>query len=191
VRRGKGLITGATMAMYPVYHSVYQTILLDSNRGKIFSEKTIMELISEACMEDGASYDGKIQAVRHALPYLRKTPLIINKEQQIYAFPTMSPTKFDCIWLFHLHIKKFTSFQEYTIITFINGTTLKINCSIKVLMRQRERAAVTMSYFAASPNVPARELSSTSYPIGNGGHILQQVQATFDHENETTDTGQL
>ncbi|OAT80892.1 hypothetical protein A6P54_12860 [Bacillus sp. MKU004] len=189
--RGRSLITGATMAICPVYHELYQSILLDSSGEKIYSEKTTMELINEACMEDGASYDGKISAVRHALPYLRKTPLIINKEQQIYAFPTMSPTKFECIWLFHIHIKNFTSSQNHTIIKFLNDTTIKINCSLKVLTRQRERAAVMTSYFTASPIIPPRGFSTILYSNGRGGHDIQTVQAAFEHVNEIMDISQL
>jgi competence protein ComK len=148
VRKEKGLITSTTVALFPAYHHVYQTIIVDLSGKKIWSKKAAKEIINEACLDDGASYEGKIKAVRHALPYHRKTPLIINKDQHIYAFPTMSPNKYDCIWLFDLHILEISQTQDKTYITFINGSKLAVNCSIKVLNRQRERTAVTMNHFA-------------------------------------------
>ncbi|MFL8939025.1 competence protein ComK [Rossellomorea oryzaecorticis] len=145
------MITSTTMAMYPAYHEVYQTILLDLSGKEIFSEKPMLRLIKEACMSNGASYDGKIKAVRHALRYHRKTPLMISKEQNIYAFPTMSPEHYDCIWLFHLHIKEFTSSGNTTLIHFKNGFSFEIKSSIDVLNKQRERSATLMNYFADFP----------------------------------------
>ncbi|MEL3970889.1 competence protein ComK [Rossellomorea oryzaecorticis] len=148
MRKEKGLITSTTVALFPSYHHAYQTIIVDLSGKKVWSKKPAKEIINEACLDDGASYEGKIKAVRHALPYHRKTPLIINKDQHIYAFPTMSPDKYDCIWLFHLHILEISQTQNKTYITFINGYKLEVNCSVKVLNRQRERAAVTMNHFA-------------------------------------------
>lgn len=147
MRNRKRLITSTTVALFPAYHHSYQTIILDLAGRKIYSEKPALDIINEACLHDGASYEGKIQAVRHALPYLRKTPLIINKDQHIYAFPTMSPHKYECVWLFHLHIQSFSQNQNKTTITFTNGRRAEVNCSIKVLNRQRERAAATMNHF--------------------------------------------
>jgi competence protein ComK len=148
VRKEKGLIKFTTVALFPAYHHVYKTIILDLSGKKVWSKKPAKEIINEACLNDGASYEGKIKAVRHALPYHRKTPLIINKDQHIYAFPTMSPDKYECIWLFHLHILEISQTQDKTYITFMNGCKLKVNCSNRVLNRQRERAAVTMNHFA-------------------------------------------
>jgi competence protein ComK len=151
VRERRSLIGPATMALYPAYHERYRTTILDRSGEKIFSEKSIMELLDEACMLNGASYDGRVKAVRHVFPYFKKTPLMISKEPCIFAFPTMSPQHYECTWLFCMHIEDFTHSHDKTYVHFKNGCALEVDCSIKVLHTQRERAAAAMNHFVPIP----------------------------------------
>jgi competence protein ComK len=167
------------MALYPAYHDVYQTIILDQSGEAFLTERPMMELINEACIQNGASYDGRVQAVRHVLPYLRKTPLMISKEPHIFAFPTMSPKHYECTWLFYLHIESFSQSQGKTYVHFKNGCSLEVSCSLKMLHTQRERVAATMDFFAPLPYISLTvESTQKGYRDGIDG-ILQRSYSSL------------
>jgi competence protein ComK len=153
VRRRVNLITSRTMAVYPAYHEKYRSIILNRSGETIYSERSIKELIDEACMIGGASYDGRVKAVRHVFPYHKKTPLMVSEKPSIFAYPTMSPKHYKCIWLFCSHIEDFSRIKGKTFVHFKNGCMLEVACSVKVLRTQMERAAATMNHFAATPAV--------------------------------------
>jgi competence protein ComK len=149
----ENLIKKSTMAILPAYHEIYRTIILDQSGEKVYSYKSTMEILEEACIAYGADYDGRIKAVRYALKYNRKTPLMICPLEIIYAFPTMSPDNFDCIWLFNRHIDSFSKDNGQSYVHFKNGEKIAVNCSLDVLTRQRQRTAVTMMHFSQPPFV--------------------------------------
>jgi competence protein ComK len=183
VKRRRGLVTQSTMAMYPAFHETYQTVLLDFSGKEIFSEKPMLNIIKEACMENGSSYDGRIKAVRHVLPYHRKTPLMISREQNIYAFPTMSPEHYECIWLFHLHIQEFTAMNHKTLIHFKNGCSLKVDSSLEVLTKQRERSATLMTCFEEYPPSHFNTLN-TSQPKGRTFKFTPPAMRSIKQDDE-------
>jgi competence protein ComK len=154
VVRGRiNLITSRTMAVYPAYHEKYRSIILNRSGETIYSEKSIKDLIDEACIRGGASYEGRVKAVRHMLSYHKKTPVMISEGPHIIAYPTMSPQHYSCIWLFCSHIENFSRTKGKTFVHFKNGSMLEVSCSVKVLRTQMERAAATMNYFAVKPAV--------------------------------------
>ncbi|MCA1055239.1 competence protein ComK [Rossellomorea aquimaris] len=145
----ENLITWRTMAVYPAYHERYQSVILNQTGKHVFSERSIMELMNEACMRNGASYDGRVKAVKHVLPYFRKTPVMISKEPYILAFPTVSPRNYECTWLFCTHIENFSHSNGKTYVHFKNGSMLEVSCSVRVLRTQLERAFATLNYFVS------------------------------------------
>ncbi|WP_064093117.1 competence protein ComK [Rossellomorea aquimaris] len=173
------LISPRTMAIFPANHEVYQTTILDQSGKEFFSTKSRIKILEEACFINRSSYDGRIKAVRHELNYHRKTPLMISPHDYIYAIPTMSPTHYDCIWLFHLHIDSVSSKQGKTYVQFKNGSTLEVNCSEKVLNRQRERAAATMNHFAPLPLISVKIDSNRMGGGNEGGMSLPPMDPGF------------
>jgi competence protein ComK len=144
-------ITQSTMALIPAYHEVYKTIILDQSGEKRYSTKSIREILEENCIANGASYDGRIQSVRKALGYDKKTPLMISQQDYIFACPTISPDHYDCIWLFYRHIETFSMLEGKPYVHFKDGNKLEVNCSLDTLKRQRDRTANTMFYFSQPP----------------------------------------
>ncbi|MCA1065269.1 competence protein ComK [Rossellomorea sp. AcN35-11] len=146
-------VTGRTVAIGPAYDGIHRTVMYHYSGDKTFSKKSAMEILDESCMMYRSTYDGRIKAVRHATKYLRKTPLMICPQEFIYAIPTIAPTDYDCIWLFCRHIESSSTSEGKTYIRFKNGRQLQINCSEKVITKQRERAAATMNHFAIFPSL--------------------------------------
>jgi competence protein ComK len=154
VRERENPISMNTMAVYPAYHERYQSVILNQTGEHIFSKRPVMDLLDDVCMRNGASYDGRVKAVKHVLPYFRKTPVIISEDPYILAFPTMSPQHYECTWLFCSHIENFSHTNGKTYVTFKNGSMLEVSCSVKVLRTQMERASATLNYFASGLDLP-------------------------------------
>ncbi|MGR3765909.1 competence protein ComK [Rossellomorea sp. NS-SX7] len=154
MRERENPITMDTMAIYPAYHERYQSVILNQSGNHIFSKRPVMDLLDDVCMRNGASYDGRVKAVKHVLPYFRKTPVIISEDPYILAFPTMSPQHYECTWLFCYHIEKFSLINGKTYVNFKNGSLLEVSCSVKVLQTQLERASATLTYFASGLDQP-------------------------------------
>jgi competence protein ComK len=154
VRERENPITMNTMAIYPAYHDRYQSVILNQTGDHVFSKKSVKDLLDDVCMRNGASYDGRVKAVKHVLPYFRKTPVIISEDPYILAFPTMSPQHYECTWLFCSHIENFSHTNGRTYVTFKNGSMLEVSCSVKVLRTQMERASATLTYFSTDAALP-------------------------------------
>jgi competence protein ComK len=175
------LVTRRTLAICPAYDGIHRSIIYDYSGRKTFSKKSIMEILDESCMAYRSTYDGRIKAVRHATKYLRKTPLMICPQEFIYCIPTMAPTHYDCIWLFCQHIESSSTSEGKTYIQFTNGEQLEINCSEKVITKQRERAAATMNHFASFPSRTAlRRNESELYLPGFHPGILDSADIPND-----------
>lgn len=97
-------INQSTMALLPVAHIDYSTIVVEQN-GQLFVKKTPLQLIKAACLDGGASYEGRRAAVTHLTGAMQKVPIPINQLTNIFAFPTHSPTVFHCSWIFYHHVR--------------------------------------------------------------------------------------
>ncbi|MGM0854958.1 MAG: competence protein ComK [Bacillota bacterium] len=179
----KVLITRRTVAIGPAYDGIHQSVMYDYSGRKTFSEKSVMEILEDSCMVYRSTYDGRIKAVRHATKYLRKTPLMVCPQEFIYAIPTIAPTDYDCIWLFCQHIESTVTSEGKTYIQFTNGEQLEINCSEKVITKQRERAAATMNHFVSFPSRSAmRRAESELYLPGFHPGMLDSADITNDSQ---------
>lgn len=168
----KELVTRRTMAISPSYDGIHQSIVHDFCGMETPRKKSAKEILDESCLAYRSTYDGRIQAVRHALDYPRKTPLMICPQQFIYAIPTKAPTDYDCMWLFCQHIDSTSTIEGKTYVHFTNGEKLAINCSENVITRQRERAAVTMTHFSTIPTLSSMNRNETElYLPGFQSHL--------------------
>lgn len=173
MRERENPITMNTMAIYPAYHERYQSVILNQTGDHVFSKRSVKDLLDDVCMRNGASYDGRVKAVKHVLPYFRKTPVIISEDPYILAFPTMSPQHYECTWLFCSHIENFTHSNGKTFVHFKNGSMLEVSCSVRVLRTQMERASATLTYFSSydadlPPSIekmPGPEIYSSMLPF--------------------------
>lgn len=97
-------------------------------------KKTPLQLIKAACLEGGSSFEED----RKPLPIKGSThnvPIPINPECNIFAFPTQSPSAFQCNWIFYNHVKSIkpsetrTEVTSKSIILFRNEHLFPMNVS--------------------------------------------------------------
>ena len=135
-------LSEATMAMEYAKVMHYESIIHDVN-ATYYSTQTNHTLINEACLEQNTTYETKKEISRIKYKHKVKPPFIICPLKGIYFIPTMSPTSADNIWINPRHVIQ-VSDDLYPTLTFTNGYTLKINCSIHTYEKQVERAQVQL-----------------------------------------------
>lgn len=136
-------ITSNTLALIPAAQIDYDTIVLEP-QGQLHVRKTPMQLIEPACLEGGASYDGRRLAVSYQTGSRKKIPIPINPLDEIYAFPTHSPKQFNCHWIFYHHVKAIKPHHQlasHAIVTFKSGQQLTLPVSYHTLERQMHRTS--------------------------------------------------
>ncbi|WP_216830595.1 competence protein ComK [Alkalihalobacterium elongatum] len=132
-----------TSALLPAYHTDYQTIVWEQDQ-RYYVKKTPLQLIKEACLEGGADYDGRRAAVTYKTGAKSKIPIPISPHDQIFAFPTHSPTLHECHWLFYHHIKaikRHPDIPTHTLVTFQDEKELLLHVSYHTLEKQLQRTS--------------------------------------------------
>lgn len=143
------VVNAKTMALLAVDHWEYSTIVQEVDE-EFYVKQTPLQLIKEACLTGGATYEGRRAAVVAQTRNRHKVPIPIHIEEQIYAFPTTSPKQPNCHWLFYQHIasSKINSNQaSQSIITFRNTNQLKLDISHYIIEKQMHRTAYCISRF--------------------------------------------
>lgn len=134
-----------TLALLSAYHPEYDTIAIEPGcEWKI--RKKPLQIIKQGCLEGGASYAGRREAVKYLTGAKNKVPIPVNPHEHIYAFPTHSPKQFECCWIFHYHIRSikehhFPNQLKGTMITFKNGQQVPIPVSIYTIEKQMQRTS--------------------------------------------------
>ncbi|WP_138419866.1 competence protein ComK [Aquibacillus sediminis] len=140
-----------TIALLPATHIDYDTIVLEVGR-KLYVKKTPLQLIKQACLAGGASYDGRRKAVIYQMGVKRKVPIPICPQRKLFAYPTQSPSEFNCHWIFYHHVQSIRPNLSIknpdikTIITFKNGEQIFMNESYYVFEKQMQRTAICILY---------------------------------------------
>ncbi|GGH88638.1 competence protein ComK [Pullulanibacillus pueri] len=101
-------ITLDTVAILNARDIDYHTVVLEPNDNQVHVKKRPLQLIKAGCLDGGASYNGRREAVIHELcPRKRwnKVPIPVYPQEGIYAFPTHSPDDEYCYWIFYHHVK--------------------------------------------------------------------------------------
>ncbi|WP_088034848.1 competence protein ComK [Evansella clarkii] len=142
-------INGQTLAILPAYHIGYQSVVLEGSKTIYVKEKP-MKLIESACISGGADYNGSRRAVMCQLDLRRKVPIPVNREKDIYAFPTHSPKQYDCHWLFYSQIFCITPHPDNpqkSQITFINERRLELDIAPWLLVKQMYKTGYVKTKF--------------------------------------------
>ncbi|WP_407270111.1 competence protein ComK [Radiobacillus sp. PE A8.2] len=149
------MINSSTMAILPVRNINYDTIIYERDR-TLFIRKTPLQLIKQACLQYGASYDGRRAAVMHLLGSKKKVPIPISVSSGIYAFPTQSPNQFDCTWIFYSHVSRIRVIRPLpnsnyqASIVFQTDQLLDMKESYYLLEKQMHRTATCIYHFSSA-----------------------------------------
>ena len=82
------------------------------------------ELVKKGCEYNLSDYKASKKATRRLTRVTHKAPITIDPTNSIFFFPTMSPSKSDCIWVSHVHVLSHQRNDAYsTRVTFRNKQT--------------------------------------------------------------------
>ncbi|WP_077619774.1 competence protein ComK [Bacillus sinesaloumensis] len=145
-----------TQAILATREIEYSSIVIEEHR-TLYVRQTPLQIIKAACLVGGATYDGRRKAVTHLTGAIQKVPIPINPRRHIFAFPTHSPTAFECNWIFYHHIKTIIPSQQRnhttkSIITFKNNLELPMNESHYLLEKQYTRTTMCILQYAQQEN---------------------------------------
>ncbi|PPA70437.1 competence protein ComK [Jeotgalibacillus proteolyticus] len=132
-----------TFALLPAEHMTHQTIIHDI-QGTYYSNRTMKELLEEACLRGGSKMSGRLEAAKYTLGIRNKIPLIIDPFNHIYAFPTHSHKNLLNAWIFLDHIKAIKPHPEYSKqanFDLHNGLTITAKCSYSTAQSQFARTS--------------------------------------------------
>lgn len=141
-----------TMALLSVAHMEYSTLVLEESQ-QFYVRKTPIQIVREACLEGGSTYDGRRRAVSHRTGSHQKVPIPINPKDKIFAFPTHSPKSHECNWIFYHHVKYISKLKSpdqqdvQSVITFTNGQHISLHESQYILEKQMQRTAMCIIGF--------------------------------------------
>nr|WP_309098455.1 competence protein ComK [Fredinandcohnia onubensis] len=140
-----------TQAILPAREIEYSSIVTEEHQ-TLYIRQTPLQIIRAACLEGGSTYDGRRKAVTHLTRAIQKVPIPINPRRNIFAFPTHSPTAFECNWIFYHHIKAIVPSQQsstiQSIIQFKNQQELHMNESHYLLEKQYTRTGMCILQYA-------------------------------------------
>lgn len=129
------IITEDTLAILPVKHIEYSSVVYELGEG-YYVRQTPMQIIKASCKAYHSSYDGRREATISLTNAKYKSPIIIRERDDLLAFPTISPKKFECAWILATHIKTIENPNNESCIIFNNGFPLTLAISFHCLQSQ-------------------------------------------------------
>ncbi len=139
-----------TLAFKPAFQLDFYTIVIEMHQ-VIAVRKTPIELMKSACLDGGASYEGRRKAVLHKLGTINKAPIPVDPLNLIYAIPTHAPNHPNCIWLFFQHIKYIQEDPKNkgsSLVYFPNHIVVPTTASRATLLKQIERTSLCVLSFS-------------------------------------------
>jgi competence protein ComK len=131
-----------TMGVFPIHHSTSVWSKVVEEDGEYVVKKRPIEVIEKSCLYYGASLKGRKDGTKEIIGISHKAPLAIEPENEIYVFPTISPSDPQCIWLSHLHIRHHEhAALGKTRIVFRNGQAIELPVSHHSFVNQLHRTA--------------------------------------------------
>ena len=120
---GTSLGQGTCPQILPVVHPDYSTIVIEQSR-QLSVRQTPSQIIKEACLDGGSTYEGRKKAVTHLTGAMQKVPIPINPLSNIQKDATTQSN-----------------------ILFKNEQYLSMNESHYTLQKQMQRAAICILQF--------------------------------------------
>ncbi|MGX1900473.1 competence protein ComK [Thermolongibacillus altinsuensis] len=131
-----------TMGIFPIHHhtSVWSKVIEED--GEYMVQMRPIDVIEQSCLYYGASLKGRKDGTKEIIGISHKAPLAIEPSNEIFFFPTISPSDPQCIWLSHLHIHHHEhAALGKTRVTFSNGHIIELNISHHSFVNQLHRTA--------------------------------------------------
>ncbi|HLS20767.1 MAG TPA: competence protein ComK [Bacillota bacterium] len=136
-------LSSLTMLVTPQFDdfgNVYAKVIEEDQ--DIIIRKSPLQIIEVACEYFGSDLRGRQRATEVIANYTYKLPIAIEPYNNIYFFPTASPTTLTCSWLSHSHILRIYQLSsKQSEIIFNNGRRYTLDVSKHSLTNQLHRTA--------------------------------------------------
>jgi competence protein ComK len=101
-----------------------------------------LDIIRNSCEYYGSDYEGRRNGTKQLVGYAHKIPIAIDPTNRIFFFPTTSPSRQECIWISHEHVKDYERVNpQETLILFNNNQSFIFPVSCSSIISQLERTA--------------------------------------------------
>lgn len=128
-----------TRLIIPALHMDYESIVLEKENVYCVRQSPL-DIIKDTCKNDWATYEGKKNVIAERMGMPQKTPIIVSQEKKVFAYPTVSPKKYNCSWIF-LHIAVETRKEgNHGVLLIHNRMKVKLDVSYYILQAQLEKA---------------------------------------------------
>lgn len=130
-------IDESVLAIEPVFIGDYHS-KITTTHGEVYSKLTPYRLLDKACMRYLSTMSGRKQAASKLLNFQNKTPIMIEP-YAIAAFPTLSSSRLECVWIFNHRFTVLELGKGRSEIIFNEGTSITVNVSKHTLLKQQLR----------------------------------------------------
>jgi len=131
------LIDERTLAVKKILTGDYQSKIITTH-GIYFSKLSPTNLLDKACLNYLSTKKGRKRATTNWLNYSQKPPFIIEPNKT-GVFQTESSKNPDCVWIFNQRLTVDEVAKKESVITFMNGTTIKVKVSKNTILKQKQR----------------------------------------------------
>ncbi|WP_170006673.1 competence protein ComK [Bacillus fonticola] len=116
-----------------------------------------IEVVKRGCAYFGSSYEGRKAGTRQLTGITHKAPIAVDPTNEIFLFPTLSPTREECAWIAHDHVAHFSSpIAGETEILFRDGQSVILPISDAVIENQMLRTSFLRTKLAQRISEPSR-----------------------------------
>ena len=98
--------------------------------------ETPYEIMENSCKYFGSSLDGRINGSKDILGSVYKVPVVVEETQKLIFFPTEALNSPKVAWLSYKNIKNVEKYGKHSLIRFVNGRSIVINCPYFTMKNQ-------------------------------------------------------
>lgn len=110
-------------------------------------EESSYSIMESSCKYFGSSLDGRIMGSKDVLGNVYKLPVIVEESQKLIFFPTEAISSPNVSWISYKNIKNIEKCGKDTIIKFVNGEEIVIDCPYFSVKNQIFRCNMLDSVF--------------------------------------------
>lgn len=136
----------ASISLAPHYDGVHSSIIY-THQGSFYSKETVDTILAHYCLTYGSTKDGRLQASRYYLGFVKNPPILISGGKGIAAFQVPSPDYKDVMWILDLDFKINRLGPSLCEIVFNNQLKFKIQLSEKALRARKAKVLELLHEF--------------------------------------------